>query len=93
MKIDTQEMTNGEEVAMELRGKTGGIPWITIIDPDMNQLVTSDGPGGNIGCPVTDPEIDWFMKMIARTAKNLDDQEQVVLKVALTEHAHTIRNR
>ncbi len=84
-------MTNGKEVALELRKKTGGIPWITIRTPDLKELINADGPKGNIGCPVTDDEIDWFMTMIARTAQNLDAAEQATLRTALILHAKKIR--
>lgn len=86
-------MKNGEEVAKKLRGKSGGIPWITILDPNLKQLVTSDGPKGNIGCPVSNAEIAWFMEMIAKTAKNLDAKDQVVIKTELVKHAKKIRSR
>ncbi len=86
-------MKNGASLALKLRGKTGGIPWITIVTPDLKQLVNSDGPQGNIGCPVTDGEIDWFMTMIAKTAKNLDAKEQATIKAELTKHALKIRKR
>jgi glutamate formiminotransferase len=93
VKIDTEEMKNGAELAKELRGKGGGIPWITIVNSDLKRLITSDAPTGNIGCPVKDKEIAWFMKMIKDTAKNLDEKEQAQIKVELVKHAKKIRNR
>ncbi len=93
VKIDTEKMAHGAEVALKLRGKRGGIPWITILTPEKKQLVTSDGPQGNIGCPLAEHEIDWFMKMIAKTAKNLDSQEQGQIKAALVKYATKERRR
>lgn len=85
-------MTNGKEVAFELRKtEKGGIPWMTIVTPDLVELVNADGPKGNVGCPVADHEIDWFMQMISKTAKNLDAEEQGTIKAALKRHAKKIR--
>ena len=47
VKIDTDRMTNGEEVAKRLRkGEGGGIPWMVILDGKGTALINSDGPGG-----------------------------------------------
>lgn len=94
LKIDTDEMTNGKEVAKRLRhGKGGGIPWMVILDGDGKELVTGDGPQGNIGCPVQPHEVEWFGQMIAKTAKNLDAEEQKDLLARLEAYAQTLRPR
>ena len=66
VKIDSR-MQNSKQVIDRLRKeRQGGIPWMTILDADGKELVTSDGPKGNVGCPVRDHEIDWFLKMVAQ---------------------------
>ena len=63
---------NGEVVAERLRkGRDGGIPWILITDAQGNELITSDGPAGNVGCPVRPREVEWFMTMLRKTVQNL----------------------
>ena len=88
-KIDVDEMEGGKAVAEKLRkGNTGGgIPWIVILDADGKELVTSDSPGGNIGCPVQPAEVDWFMQMISKTATELDGDELDALRAELEEFA------
>lgn len=84
-------MLHGKEVALQLR-KTdkGGIPWMTIITPDRVELINADGPKGNVGCPVRDHEIDWFMHMIAKTSKRIDPAQTKILRKALEAHAKKI---
>lgn len=92
LKIDTDEMIHGADVAKRLRkGKGGGIPWMVVLDGEGAELVNSDGPKGNIGCPVQPHEVDWFMTMIARTAVNLDEQEQAALRELLEAFAKPLR--
>ena len=64
VNIDTVEMEKGADVAMRLRGEDGGIPWSVILDADGNTLISSDGPDGNIGYPMNEGEIDYFMEML-----------------------------
>lgn len=74
--LDTSRMTHGSDVASELRkGKRGGIPWSVITDGEGAQLMTSDGPKGNIGCPVQPHEVAHFVQMIQATARHLSEDE------------------
>ena len=42
LKIDIEKMQHGDETGKRLRGdRTGGIPWITILDANGTELVTS----------------------------------------------------
>ena len=92
LKIDTERHLNGEKVAKELRGeRTGGIPWIVITDASGSELVSSDGPSGNIGCPVQPHETEWFLTMLDRTRRNLNDDQLAVLEAALEDFAKAYR--
>ena len=72
LKIDTERHLHGAEVASELRGeRSGGIPWMLITDSSGAELVTSDGPQGNVGCPVMPHETEWFLSMLDRTRQRL----------------------
>ncbi len=71
LKIDVEEMEHGDEIAGRLRGdRTGGIPWFAILDADGTELVSSDGPEGNIGCPVSKAECAYFVSMIEKTIRH-----------------------
>ncbi|MCZ6690280.1 MAG: hypothetical protein O7H41_11795 [Planctomycetota bacterium] len=91
VKIDTDRMTNGKELALRLRpsGK-GGIPWIVILDPEGEELITSDGPNGNIGCPVKPEERSHFVSMIEKTAKEMSEQDLSAFKSLLDKFGEGI---
>ena len=79
-------------MAKRLRGeRKGGIPWTVITDEMGVELIASDGPEGNIGCPVDPHEIEWFMTMIKKTARTLTAEHIETIKVALQAYAKEIR--
>lgn len=81
-------MENGAEVAKELRrDRAGGLPWMAILDGDGRELVTSDGPNGNIGCPVSPTEVAWFLVMIERTRVHMSTEQFSALFQALESFA------
>ncbi len=91
VKIDQDRMTNAAAVIARLRRDTkGGIPWMVVLDADGQALVTSDGPQGNIGHPVTTTEIDYFIRMLNRTARRLSADDVSNIKKRLTELAAEI---
>ena len=92
VKIDTERMTNGEQVAKRLRkGKGGGIPWMVILDSQGKALINSDGPNGNVGCPVTKEEAAWFFTMLERTNKGLTDKQLSILRREHEAFAKSLR--
>ena len=94
VKIDESEMLNGEEVAKRLRkSRTGGIPWMVILDASGNELITSDGPQGNCGYPVHPDEIGHFLTMLRSTSTKMNDDQLTEIKLALDEYRETRENR
>ena len=92
VKIDTDRHRNGAAVAARLRGdREGGIPWTVITDEHGKELVTSDGPQGNCGCPVTEPECEWFMTMIRKTARTLTADQLATVAAELEDFAKAYR--
>jgi hypothetical protein len=90
LKIDSR-MDEADEVIDGLRkNRTGGIPWMTILDAQGKELITSDGKEGNIGFPGEDPTREHFKKMLRTTRKRLTDDDLVALMKPLEEFA---RNR
>ena len=88
LKIDVEEMKHGDEIGKKLRGdRTGGIPWITILDANGQELVTSDAPGGNIGCPTAPEEQAYFVTMIEKTIQHAPAGRAAEIAAALEEHA------
>jgi len=67
----------GPEVITKLRAghDGGGIPWLVVLDGEGKEIVTSDGPKGNIGCPVQPEEIAWFRTMLEKSKKRLTAEE------------------
>ena len=92
LKIDVDEMKLGTETADQLRGdRTGGIPWMTILDGQGSELVSSDGPGGNIGCPITEEECAYFVKMIEKTIQHAAENRVAEIAKALDSFAQKKR--
>ena len=92
LKIDTDRDLNGAAVAARLRGgQSGGIPWMVITDSSGTELVTSDGPKGNIGCPVQPHEVAWFVKMLETTQQRLGTEGLAAIESALNDHALAFR--
>jgi thioredoxin-related protein len=84
LKIDTLRMTNGEEVAGRFRpGESLGIPWTVILDASGNVLVSSVGPQGNCGYPVSPEEVDHFISMLTTTRKRMTDSDIATIRADL----------
>lgn len=94
LKIDTDRMTHGKEVAARIRGKQrGGIPWMVILDGKGKTLITGDGPEGNIGCPVSAGERAHFIEMLQKTKNLLNDSQMAILTAQLQKFAVKIMAR
>ncbi len=92
LKIDVEKMKHGDETGKKLRGdRSGGIPWITILDGDGTELLTSDGPNGNIGCPITEEECAYFVRMIEKTMQHAPEGRIAEIAKALDEYAQRRR--
>ncbi len=91
VRIDVDRMAGGKELAERLRANPqGGIPWCAVLDEDGRVLATSDGPDGNIGCPVTASEIEHFVAMLRGTARRMRPEGLGVVKKVLEEHAREV---
>ena len=84
-------MENGEAVAQRLRGdRMGGIPWMTILDADGNELITSDGPDGNIGCPASEDERAHFVTTMRKTIQHAPPERIDEIAEALERFSKTL---
>lgn len=94
VKIDIQNMENGKEVAGRIRTMTeGGIPWMVILKSNGDELITSDGPNGNIGYPFQPEEIGHFMAMLKATSKRTTAEQMAAIDAALNENAKRIQEK
>jgi hypothetical protein len=93
VKIDSRMQRSGDVIKRIRKERRGGIPWMVILDADGKELVTSDGPKGNVGCPVRDHEIDWFMKMVAKTSQHMSDTDRATIEQSLRDYAAKILSR
>jgi hypothetical protein len=82
LSIDSGKHDGAAAIAKALRAKHkgNGIPWMTILDAGGNELVTSDGPKGNVGCPAAPDEIAWFRTMLERTCRTLEPADLDVIQ-------------
>ncbi len=53
-------------------------------------MINSDGPGGNIGCPVSEDERAHFIEMIRASRQRITDEELDVLAKELAAFAKEI---
>ena len=68
-------MEGGNDLLNELKkDRSGGIPWMTILNGEGQEIVSSVGPQGNIGCPVKSFEIEHFVDMIKQSTKASEEQ-------------------
>jgi hypothetical protein len=89
--IATDKMEGGETLLGELKkDRDGGLPWMVILDGDGNELVTSVGPQGNVGCPVEPHEIEYFVEMIKQSSDASED-ELIAISDAMKANAKKIR--
>lgn len=93
VKIATDKMEGGEKIFQDLKkGRSGGMPWMVMLDGEGEELITSVGPKGNVGCPVEDHEIDYFVKMI-KASSDADDALLEKISAAMKANAKKIRSR
>lgn len=93
VKIDQSEMRNGAQVAKRLRkSRSGGTPWMVILDADGNELASSDGPEGNCGYPLQPHEVDHFLQMLRSTSRRMTEQHFAKIARAL-DHYRASRKR
>jgi hypothetical protein len=94
LKIDEDRMIGGKEVEQSFRGPPkGGIPWIAFLDAGGKILTTSDAPApaGNIGCPVTPEEIDWFLGMLRKVRNRITPEQLDRLEASLRKFGEANR--
>lgn len=88
--IDVDRDTHGKELNERLKGqRSGGLPWMVIVDGDGKEIISSNGPpdGGNIGAPVTEAECAHFKTMLERSRKHVSDGDLQLLLQELELHA------
>ncbi|MFK7739740.1 MAG: hypothetical protein AB8H80_05405 [Planctomycetota bacterium] len=87
--IDVDRDTNGKEINERLKGKrSGGLPWMVILDADGKEIVSSNAEDGkhngdNIGGPRSDWECAWFVEMLRKSSGDLVSEEE--LKILATD--------
>lgn len=89
--VDVDRDTNGKELNERLKGRrSGGLPWMVILDADGKEIVSSNenGTGANIGGPRTESECAWFVEMLRRSkGDKVSDAELTALAADLEAYA------
>ena len=76
LKVMTELESHAQEVFDTLnRPREAGVPWFAITDAEGKVLMTSDGPMGNIGMPMSSEDIRHMREMLAKTANRLTGDE------------------
>ena len=86
-----EEMDGFQELIDAYKGdRQGGFPWMAILDPDGNIIVTSNAPNGrNIGSPQAEWEIEHWNTMMRTAAKRITEEEIQYMGVTLAEDRGT----
>ncbi|WP_435005085.1 DUF255 domain-containing protein [Tundrisphaera lichenicola] len=91
VKLDLSRMTGADEILAKYNdGQSGGIPWFVFTDAKGKAIVTSDGPKGNVGYPVTPEEIGHFTAMLRKAARKLTPSQIDEIESALKAAARKI---
>lgn len=94
LKIDVDRYKGGKDVLARFpNAANGGIPWIAVLDPNGQTLITSDSADkGNIGYPVDPHEIAHFMKMLEETGRKLSPEDRAKIETTLKDIGAQIRS-
>ncbi len=85
-------MVHGKEVMARFRpGEGRGIPWFAFLDSKGAVAATSDGPKGNVGCPVEPEEIDHFLSMLKGGGSRLTPEQVGTVEKGLRDFAARIK--
>jgi hypothetical protein len=83
VKID-RRFKNGRAVIDRIRkAEENALPWMAILDAAGKPLITSTGPGGNIGFPIEPAGVAHFETMLRTTARRMSADELRSLRDAL----------
>jgi hypothetical protein len=89
--IDVDRMTHGKEIDERMmHGRSGGLPWLAILDADGVELISSNDPkhgDGNIGAPAQPDEIDHFLVMLRTTKQHAIAADLATIEQELREFA------
>lgn len=92
--IDTDRMTHGKAIYDKLKaGRSGGLPWLVVLDEAGKELITGVGPEGNIGAPVQPEECEHFVAMLKATKRRMSDDDVAVIAAELEAHAKPKRRK
>lgn len=72
--------------------RPGGMPWMIVLDDQGEEVTTSVGPKGNVGCPIEDFEIEHFVDMI-RKSSDATDEELSEISKAMNSFAEQYRRK
>ena len=94
--IDVDRDTGGKELMAKLqRDRSGGLPWLVILDGDGKEVISSNAPpdGSNIGAPVSEAETAHFRTMLQKSRSKLTDEDFALLMAEQEAHGAKHRRR
>jgi thioredoxin-related protein len=94
VKIDTQRMLNSDSALARFETKkSGGVPWMVILDSNGKELASSFGPEGNIGYPYQPNEIKQFIAMLRDSRQRSTDDDLAKLEADLNAYRENREKR
>ena len=91
VKLDLSRMTGAQDILKKFNpSDTDGVPWFVLLDSRGEPIVTSNGPKGNIGYPVSSHEIAHFTAMLKQASRKLDSAQIETIERALKADAKKI---
>ncbi|CAN5377584.1 hypothetical protein BH11ARM1_BH11ARM1_13100 [soil metagenome] len=85
------ENPEGMDYMTRFNGKNSGLPFTAIMTADGRMVANSnaekDGTTGNIGYPAAKGEIDWYIKMLKKTAPYMTTTQLTSIRAWLTKNA------
>tara|TARA_B100000524_G_scaffold158839_1_gene80610 strand:- start:147 stop:671 length:525 start_codon:yes stop_codon:yes gene_type:complete len=81
-KNKSLETPGGFEFLTEHRGQNAGLPFWVMLDKKGNLIENSFNPKSqNLGCPVSDSELDYFAEKLKRTSNLEENEIKIIINV------------
>ncbi len=88
-KVDSLENPGGRDIMKKFGGEKSGLPFYVFLDDSGKKIADSNSmpKSSNIGYPVSDEEINTFVKVIGKSSKHLSKENIRILKKYLHDNA------
>ncbi|MFN0207619.1 MAG: thioredoxin family protein [Planctomycetota bacterium] len=92
-KVDVDRMTGGNELLQKYCKAGGGLPQFVFLTKDGGMIADSNGPKGNVGCPLEPDEIAWFQEMVKKAKVKITDADIAEMGRTLAEEKEKLSKK